>query len=201
MILITKFYISDENIIYIPNNIKVYIEVPNSFENYLKKFGILNAFNIENIVLGEPKQNKTSNTTNILNISMLPLELESDIKKKFKRLNGTDDNKEIEKFIKDNIGINEYSYHQVETFIKLYISQFDSIGKKLRFTNSNENITQKCIKYFADSTKYFTNGGFAKLLMEKKYINDIYDLCLDSYENYLSKAKFDTPLIFIDKKK
>ncbi len=79
--LITKFYTNNENIIYIPNNIKIYIEVPNIFENYLKKFGILNAFNIENIVLGEPKQNKTSNTTNILNISMLPLELESDIKK------------------------------------------------------------------------------------------------------------------------
>ena len=107
--LITKFYTNNENIIYIPNNIKIYIEIPNSFENYLKKFGILNAFNIENIVLGESKQNKTSNVANILNISMLPLELKSDIRKKFKRLNGIDDNKEIEKFIKDNIGIKDYS--------------------------------------------------------------------------------------------
>jgi hypothetical protein len=48
--LITKFYAINENIIYIPNNIKIYIEIPNSFENYLTKFGILNAFNIENIV-------------------------------------------------------------------------------------------------------------------------------------------------------
>ena len=40
---------------------------------------------------------------------MLPLELKSDIRKKFKRLNGIDDNKEIEKFIKDNIGIKDYS--------------------------------------------------------------------------------------------
>ena len=107
--LITKFYTNNENIIYIPNNIKIYIEIPNSFENYLKKFGILNASNIENIVLGESKQNKTSNAVNILNISMLPLELKSDIRKKFKRLNGIDDNKEIEKFIKDNIGIKDYS--------------------------------------------------------------------------------------------
>ena len=107
--LITKFYTNNENIIYIPNNIKIYIEIPNSFENYLKKFGILNAFNIENIVLGESKQNKTSNAANILNISMLPLELKSDIRKKIKRLNGIDDNKEIEKFIKDNIGIKDYS--------------------------------------------------------------------------------------------
>lgn len=31
---------------------------------------------------------------------MLPLELESDIRKKFKTLNGAEDNKEIEHFIK-----------------------------------------------------------------------------------------------------
>ena len=130
---------------------------------------------------------------------MLPLELKSDIRKKFKRLNGIDDNKEIEKLIKNNIGIKDYSYHQAKTFIKLYISQFDSIEKKIKFTNSDGDITQKCIKYFADSTKYFTNGGFAKLIMERKNIKDIYDLCLDAYENDLSKAKFDTPIIFIDK--
>ena len=35
--------------------------------------------------------------------------------------------------------------------------------------------------------------------MERKNIKDIYDLCLDAYENDLSKAKFDIPLIFIDK--
>jgi hypothetical protein len=41
--------------------------------------------------------------------------------------------KEIELFIKDNfnsIGIKEYSYHQINTFIKLYISQFDSFEGK-----------------------------------------------------------------------
>ena len=35
---------------------KIYIEIPNSFENYLIKFGILNAFIIENIVIGESKE-------------------------------------------------------------------------------------------------------------------------------------------------
>ena len=38
--LITKFYNNNENIIYIPDNIDIYVEVPNSSENYLKKFGI-----------------------------------------------------------------------------------------------------------------------------------------------------------------
>ena len=113
-------------------------------------------------------------------------------------------NAEIEKFIKDNfnsIGFNEYSYHQVQTFIKLYLSQFDKFEGKLKFTGSKgEDITKKCIDYFVNSTKYFTNGGFAKLIMKKKYIKDIFELCLDAYESDLSRAKFDTPLIFIDKK-
>ena len=53
--LITKFYIYNEDIIYIPSNIKIYIEIPNGFSNYLKKIGILNIFPIKNIVLGELK--------------------------------------------------------------------------------------------------------------------------------------------------
>ena len=75
-------------------------------------------------------------------------------------------------------------------------------NSKLAFTNTQDkNITRECIENFAKSTKYFTNGGFAKLIMQKKYIKDIFELCLDAYENDLSKAKFDTPLIFIDKEK
>jgi hypothetical protein len=82
--LITKFYIYNENIIYIPNNFQIYIEIPNSSENYLSKFGILNIFNIENIKLGE----------------LPPLYLKYEIKNKFKMLNGIETDKDIEKFIK-----------------------------------------------------------------------------------------------------
>jgi len=137
--LITKFYAINENIIYIPNNIKIYIEIPNSFENYLTKFGILNAFNIENIVHGESNENEISNSAKIRNVPMLPLELETDIKNEFNKLNEFKNDKEIEKFIKDNfnsIGIKEYSYHQVHTFIKLYISQFNTFKSKLIFKDT-----------------------------------------------------------------
>ena len=198
--LITKFYTNNENIIYIPNNMQIYIEVPNSFENYLTKLGILNAFNKENIIQGELNQNET------YNVKMLPLELESDIRQKFKRLNGIEKNEEIEQFIKDNfnsIGIKEYSYHQIQTFIKLYLSQFDSFeGKgKLKFVDTQgKDITKEMIENFVNSTKYFTNGGFAKLIMEKKHIKGNFELCLDAYESDLIKANFDIPLLFIDKK-
>ena len=194
--LITRFYTNNENIIYIPNNIKIYIEVPNSFENYLEKFGILNAFKIENIVFGEPKIIEKD-------VPILPLELDENIKKKFNYLNGFNNEKDIEKFIKNtfnSIGIKEYSYHQVHTFIKLYTSQFESFGGRVSFTDAKgEDITEKCMEYFANSVKYFTNGGFARIIMEKKNIKDIFELCLDAYENDLINAKSDTPLIFVDK--
>ena len=184
--LVAKFYTNNGNIIYIPNNIKIYVEIPNSFENYLKKFGILNVFEIKNIALGELPE----------------LELEEYIKQIFNRIIGKSTNKEIEEFIKENIGIKEYSYHQVKTFIKIFINQFNTFGGKLKFSNSQGiDITNKIIKDTAESTKYFTNGGFPKLIMDKKqYIKDKIDLCLEPYENDLNKVKFKVPLIFVDKK-
>ena len=193
--LFTKFYNCKENIIYIPNNIKIYVEIPNSFENYLTKYGILNEFKIENIELGKlPK-----------------LELEKDIIKNFQRIIGADTNEQIEEFIKKNIGIEKYTYHQVITFIKLFISQFSFFDSKIRFKNlKKDDITEKCISYFAKSTQYFTNGGFAKLIMEKnEKIKNKIDLCMDAYNNDLKfdkeekdkKEKFRAPLIFIDKEK
>ena len=196
--LITKFYNNNEDIIYIPNNIKIYVEIPNSFENYLVKYGILNVFPKEHIKLEElPK-----------------LELDKETIKIFKRIIDKKTNEDIEAFIKENIGLAYYSYHQVVTFIKLFISQFILFDEKLKFTNSQgSDVTEECIDYFAKSTKYFTNGGFARLIVNKnKVIKDKIDLCLDAYENDLNKENkenkekkekkeiFKTPLIFIDKK-
>ena len=48
--LITKFYTNNENIIYIPKDINIYIEIPNCFEDYLSKFSILKIFKRENII-------------------------------------------------------------------------------------------------------------------------------------------------------
>jgi len=100
--LVAKFYTNNGNIIYIPNNIKIYVEVPNSFENYLKKFGILNVFEIKNIALGELPE----------------LELEEYIKQIFNRIIGKSTNKEIEEFIKENIDIKKCSYHQVKILLR-----------------------------------------------------------------------------------
>ncbi len=113
---------------------KIYIEILNSFENYLIKFGILNVFNIENIVIGKSKENEK--------IKSLKYEIKEI---KFNKLNEFENDKKIEKFIKDNfntISIKQYFYHQIYTFIKLYINQFNIVKSKIIF---------KCKKY----TKYF----------------------------------------------
>ena len=192
--LITKFYIYNGDILYIPKDLEIFIEIPNSFENYLTRYGILNIFNRENIIFGELKQNDTKNVTNIM---MLPLELPSNIINIFKRIIGINSNQEIEQFIKENIGIKEYSYHQVIIFIKIFISQYSKNNLKISFTNSKgENINNQLIKYMSETTKYFTNGSFSKYLIKnRKYSDNNY---FDPYEDDFYGEYYNTPLVFID---
>ena len=181
------FYLNNENIIYIPKDIDIYV---NCFENYISKFGILNVFNKENISLDcIPKLDLPLKTINIF--------------KKMVEFNSRNINTEIEKFIKDYIGINKYSYHQLIIFIRIFISQYGKYNSKIQFLERDENVTKECIKDFAKCTKYFIKGGFINLLMaenvDKK--NYIIDLLSDSYDNDLKNTKFDVPLIFIIKEK
>ena len=112
--LITKFYNYKDNIIYIPNEIYIYIEIHNCFENIISKFGVLNVFAKENISLDNiPKLNLPKNIIDI-----------------FKRMTECDSNDKIEEFIKKYIGI-KYSYHQLIIFIKLFISQYNKFQSKL----------------------------------------------------------------------
>ena len=51
-------------------------------------------------------------------------------------MNEFENDKKIEKFIKDNfntISIKQYFYHQIHTFIKLYINKFNPFKSKLIF--------------------------------------------------------------------
>ena len=66
--LITKFYINIENIIYIPKEIEIYIEISNCFENYISELNILKIFNIENISLdGVPKLELQEDSKKVFN--------------------------------------------------------------------------------------------------------------------------------------
>ena len=203
--LITKFYTYNEDIIYIPDNLNIYIEIPNCFQNYLTQIGLLNSkvFKIENIVCGKKKESQKSN---IKNIEMDKLELDKETRGIFKKMVNLDTDDKIEEFIKQNLGVENYSYYQVNTFIKLFISQCSKIKgnkAKFQFRDSNyKDITDKCLKDFSKASKYFTYSGFTKILMQnnENSIKDKYDLCLDAYQSDLDNNAFKEPLFYVDEK-
>ena len=105
--LITKFYSCNENIFFIPTNIEIYIEIPNSFEDFIGHFGILKFFKRDD---------------DIISIDNLPeLDLPEDQFKLLKNMLGISENKKIYEWIKKNIKIERYSYHQIHIFINLFI--------------------------------------------------------------------------------
>ena len=190
--LITKFYSNNENVIFIPTNIEIYIEIPNTFKDFISNYGILKFFRREDdmIIADDLPQ---------LNLSKEKLNL-------FKKMLGKDENKEIYNWLKETIGLTRYSYHQIHIFINLFISQYNIFkGRKIYFSENGKDVTKKCIENFAKATKYFTYGGFSKLLLEKEdnlddKIDEI-DILSKEYKNDLENEKFEQKLIFIVKNK
>ena len=117
----------------------------------------------------------------------------------FSRMLDYKTNDKIEAFIKDKIGLEKYSFHQAQIFIKLFISQYSKFDGKLKFTHNGKDVTDECIQEFANCTKYFTSGGFAKLLNETNIDKkiDYIDLISNIYNDDLKSTKFEIPLIFI----
>ena len=187
-IFITKFYSNNENIIYIPKDISIYVEIPNCFKNYLSKFSILTIFKNENITFENIPKFKYPN-------EMIDI---------FNRMIDINSNEKMQEWVKNHIGIEKYSYHQINIFIKLFISQYNKFESKLQFLKDKKYITEECIQEFANCTKYFTNGGFARLMtgIDQNIDNkDELDLLSDIYDNDLRNMTFPTPLIFIIKEK
>ena len=195
--IITKFYSNNENIIFIPKDISIYVEIPNCFEKYLNKFNILNIFNKEEITLQKMPEFKYSKE--ILEI--------------FKKMLNKNDylNKDIMEFVKTYIGIDKYSFHQINIFIKLFISEYSQFNNKISFIctdekGTGEDVTEKRIIEFAKCTRYFTNGGFAKLLTKNEENNDnikvdTIDKLSKAYDDDLSQMTFEDPIIFLNHEK
>ena len=113
-----------------------------------------------------------------------------------------DVNSQIKEFFKHYISIEKFSYHQLNIFIKLFISQYNGFDIKLKQGQNDEN--EENFKEFVECSKYFTSGGFAKLLMTKNEDNkknDYIDLLSEIYEKDLSQTQFDAPLIFFRENK
>ena len=194
--LITKFYSNNEYIIYIPKEIYIYIEVPNCFENYLSKFNILNIFRKENIsIFNRERFNFSGEVIN--NFS------------KIVKCNSNDD---IKEFVEENfkkIGVKRYNFHQINIFINLFISQYNKFKSKIKLLRiekeEEKDSIDEYIEEFTNFTKYFINGGFAKLLTEINNNNikekDYVDLLSEAYCNDLLDMEFPSPFGFMTKEK
>ena len=143
---------------------------------------------------------------------MPPFNYSKEIINCFDRMIGIKSNEEIQEFVKKYIGVPKYSYHQINIFIKLFISQYNNYNSeaKLKFKDNGKDVTEKCITEFAECTKKFTNGGFSKLLTGIQTISefnengkkkDFIDILSDTYENDLNDMKIPSPLIFLNKEK
>ena len=135
--LITKFYKNNEEILYIPKGISIYIEIPNCFENYLEKISILDIFEKEHITFE----------------TMPDYDYSDKIIQTFKNMTNISTNEGIKEYVQKNIGIKKYSFHQINIFIKLFLSQFTRFNRKFTFYDEGKNITKDCIDSYAKSTK------------------------------------------------
>ena len=170
----TKFYSNDENVLYIPINIKIYIEIPNCFNDFIDNYPILKYFKIDKIIFKEKEKLRLDKEQIKFFNWMIP-----EIKKEGKLVKPSH-----EEYINSNIGSKIYSYHQINIFIKLFIYQYKLDNTKLRFYDENDkDITKKCIEQFAECTKYFTQGVYAQLLTKTSKESDDLSLKKEKIKN------------------
>ena len=171
--LFTKYYKKDENVIYIPSDFYIYIEIPNCFISFINTYPILNSFKSVEINIENPRT----------------LKLEEEEKEKLKLLNIEN----IEEYIKEKIGIKRPSYYQKRQFINSLLSQITPINIQYL----NKEIIDKII----ESTKHFTINAYSNLLKEEtnKELTEekILDLLTSIDEGYKDN---ETNLIFFNKK-
>ena len=226
--LITKFYSNNEDIIYIPKNIEIYIEIPNCFKDFKSDYNILNTFNTNTIKFERddiPELNLPSKKK-VLIKNMLGFTSDEKTYKYIIKMMNTpkkDDKNKKDQLTseKKNDEYKIFSYHQINIFINLFISQYNKFnGSKLFFRkkiqdeegkNIKIDVTDECIKQFARGTKYFFEGAYAQLLTDQSeklknldykeqelyYIKKLSTI----YDDDLKKNQYDIPLIFIVKEK
>ena len=180
--LITKFYVYKEDIIYIPNKNTIYIEIPNCFEDYSIKFPILDLFNKKYISFENmPTPDFSKETINFFNQNL-----------------GIDLNDKIKDFILKYIGEERYSYHQINLFIKYFISYYSKFNHSFINFEDGENLKKIYMPEFTKTIKYFVNCGLTRLLTQQNNNYNIKDYIYKLFEVYfsdlLSKNNFDFPL-------
>ena len=56
-----------------------------------------------------------------------------------------DSNIKLKSFVQEYIGLSKYSFHQINIFIKFFISQYNQFKSKLKFFKGEKDVTEECI--------------------------------------------------------
>ena len=197
-ILILKKLDINEKIFYFGDELKVKIELPNGFYNYMDKFPILKLFK-SNIFLKELLPLKLAPNIQKINDSDIQIVANTlDIYKQkkignqnlnfksTKLLSNNQCQSLIDEFLKNNE--NNYNYYQKISFIKLLSVQFRMFKDCLILNPSSfVNVHQKkaiiksreqIIKSILDSTLYFSKGPYDNLIksqMTSQESDDVFD--------------------------
>ena len=190
--LITKFYSYFENIMSIPLDAQIFIEIPNEFYNYLDRYKILKFFIKENkepeIKLNSIKANfelsKEYNINSFLNF--------------VKTVNKFDEDLEaykIKDFIYEHIGIENPSYYQIEIFIKCisFISR-----KNINFTLDSKKVFEWTKLFTENIYSNFIKNGFINEKKEEN-INTLMEKLteIDDEINKNKESEQNFPLILL----
>ena len=191
--LFTKYYKNDENVIYINREFKIFIEIPNCFINFIDTYPMLKIFK------NEQKIEINLNKLRPFKFKDYENDYIDSIKNQDKR-NGKDlyplfnEEKKIDAFIKENIGIDEPSYYQKRQFINSFLSQLKI--KNIRYIDESD------FNAIIKSTKYFTINPYSKLLKRKKLkneeeiLNELTNINIDDDDEYNKLEKDKVPLLF-----
>ena len=176
-ILITKLYQANNNILYIPKKINIYVEIPNGPQSFLDDFPLLKIFKRINITLDK----------------QIPLDITNE--RYIKKLLWT--NKKINSQINENIIEQENKNTYIENKIYMNIIYYLSSDKE----EDKKNYYQK-VKNIA---KYFSHCVYSQKLRipdvskNDKTKKEIEDYILD-FQNFKEedalKIQYDAPLIF-----
>ena len=197
-ILILKKLDINEKIFYFGDELKIKIELPNGFFNYMDKFPILKLFK-SNIYLKELLPLKIP--SNIKKIEDNEIQIVANTLSMYKKGNiGNQNinfestqllsNNECQNLINEYLRNNEndYNYYQKISFIKLLSVEFKMFKDCFMLDPANftdvrqRNAIVKCrdqiIKCILDSTLYFSKGPYDKLIksqMTSQESDDIFD--------------------------
>ena len=141
--LVQKFYSNNEDIFCYGDNIKIYVEIPNGFFNFMKKFKILNEFSIHEIN----------------DLQKFELTITKDLFQDFKKQpsNKKNNNNEVNQ---------QYLYQSDVQMVCNYLKNYDKMSEKnLYFKNLNQKLDSA--KYYCDSE--FINEDECDTLLNKYF--------------------------------